>query len=63
MIRANGWAGVRRVTKDRTTAPDPGADRAPDLVDRRFRVQAPNRLADFTYVRMVTGTFAYATFV
>ena len=64
-MRANGWRGVRRVTKVRTTVPDPAADRAPDLVDRRFRVHAPNRLlvADFTYVRMATGVFAYAAFV
>ena len=50
LMRGNGWRGVRRVTKVRSTVPDPGADRAPDLVDRRFRVQAPNRLlvADFT---------------
>jgi putative transposase len=65
LMRANGWQGVRRVTKVRTTVPDPGADRAPDLVERRFRVQAPNRLlvADFTYVRMATGVFAYTAFV
>ena len=36
---------------------DPAADRAPDLVDRQFRVAAPNRLfvADFTYVKLITG--------
>ena len=33
---------------------DPAAARAPDLVDRQFRVPAPNMLlvADFTYVRL-----------
>ena len=43
----------------------PGCRRAPDLVDREFRVPAPNRLlvADFTYVRLGTGVFAYTAFV
>ncbi len=44
---------------------DPAADRAPDLVDRQFRVPAPNRLfvADFTYVKLITGVFVYVAFV
>jgi transposase InsO family protein len=39
-------------------------DRAPDLVDRQFRVPAPNELlvADFTYVPLRTGAFAYTAF-
>jgi putative transposase len=51
---------VTRAKKVRTTTPDPAATRAPDLVERQFRVPAPNRLlvADFTYVRLATGTFA-----
>jgi putative transposase len=65
LMRANGWEGVRRLKKVRTTVADPAADRAPDLVQRRFRAPAPNRLlvADFTYVRMTTGCFAYTAFV
>jgi putative transposase len=65
LMRANGWQGVRRVAKVRTTVADPTADRAPDLVDRRFRVPAPNRLvvADFTYVRLLAGVFVYTAFV
>ena len=65
LMRAHGWEGVRRVKKVRTTVPDPAHDRAPDLVQRRFRAPAPNRLlvADFTYVRMATGCFAYTAFV
>ena len=65
LMRAHRWEGVRRVKKVRTTVADPAADRAPDLVKRRFRAPAPNRLlvADFTYVRMATGCFAYAAFV
>ena len=30
LMRANGWEGVRRVKKVRTTVADPAADRAPD---------------------------------
>ncbi len=65
LMRVNGWQGVRRQKKVRTTIPDPAAERAPDLVDRQFAVPAPNRLlvADFTYVRLVTGGFAYVAFV
>ena len=65
LMRANGWRGVTRAKKVRTTIADPAATRAPDLVDRQFRVPAPNRLlvADFTYVRLATGAFAYTAFV
>lgn len=60
-----GWQGVRRRKKVRTTVADPAAGRAPDLVDRQFAVSAPNRLlvADFTYLRLSTGAFAYVAFV
>ena len=65
LMRANGWQGVRRQKKVRTTIADPAAERAPDLVDRQFRVPAPNLLlvADFTYVKLVTGVFVYVAFV
>lgn len=65
LMRANGWQGVTRTKKVRTTVADPTAERAPDLVDRRFRVDAPNLLlvADFTYVRLRTGVFVYTAFV
>lgn len=58
---ARGDPGRRR---PRTTASDPAATRAPDLVGRRWRVKAPNLLvvADYTYVPMVAG-FAYTAFV
>jgi putative transposase len=64
LMRAHGWQGVRRTKKVRTTVPDPAAERAPDLVNRQFRATAPNRLlvADFTYVRLVTGVFVYTAF-
>ena len=34
-------------------------------MDRQFAVPTPNRLlvADFTYVKLVTGTFVYVAFV
>ena len=50
LMRINGWQGVRRMKKVRTTVADPAHDRAPDLVKRQFRAPAPNRLlvADFT---------------
>jgi putative transposase len=68
LMRSNGWRGGTRAKKVRTTVVDPTATRAPDLVDRQFRVPAPNRLlvADFTYVPLTTGAgtrFAYTAFV
>lgn len=65
LMRERGCRGVTRRKKVRTTEPDPSASRAPDLVDRQFRVPAPNMLlvADFTYVRLVTGVFVYTAFV
>jgi putative transposase len=64
-MRLHGWHGVRRIATVRTTVPDPAHDRAPDLVKRLFRAPAPNRLlvADFTYVRMASGCFAYTAFI
>ena len=65
IMRRNGWRGVTRARRPpRTTEPDPAANRAPDLVGRRWRVAAPNLLevADFTYVAM-TGGFGYTAFV
>jgi putative transposase len=64
LMRANGWQGVTRTKKIRTTIADPDAVRPPDLVDRQFTVPAPNMLvvADFTYVRLATGMFVYTAF-
>ena len=65
LMRRNGWEGVRRSQEDPHHHARPRHDRAPDLVKRQFRAPAPNRLlvADFTYVRMATGCFAYTAFV
>lgn len=65
VMRVHGWRGVSRARRTpRTTEPDTSAARAPDLVGRRWRVAAPNRLlvADFTYVPMAAG-FGYTAFV
>jgi putative transposase len=64
LMRANGWQGVTRACRPRTTVPDPGADRAPDLVERQFRRAAPNLLwvADFTYVTRLGGRWCYTAF-
>ena len=64
LMRANGWRGVTRRKKVRTTIADPAAARAADLVKRQFRVPAPNVLlvADFTYVRLASGVFVYTAF-
>jgi putative transposase len=64
LMRVNGWRGATRAKKVRTTIADPAATRAPDLVNRQFAVEAPNRLlvADFTYVRTPAG-FCYTAFV
>lgn len=65
LMAVNGWQGVTRTKKVRTTIPNPAASRAPDLVDRQFRATAPNELvvADFTHVRMTGSWFAYTSFV
>lgn len=64
LMRANGWHGVTRRKKVHTTVADPDAPRPPDLVDRQFKVGAPNLLvvADFTYVRLASGVFVYTAF-
>jgi putative transposase len=65
LMRVNGWQGVRRAKKVRTTVTDPAAARAPDLVNRCFHAARPDELwvADFTYIPMCGGRFAYTAFV
>ncbi len=65
LMRAAGMSGVIRGRRHTTTTiRDEGAERAADLVNRAFHAREPNRLwvADFTYVRIVSG-FAYLAFV
>jgi putative transposase len=65
LMRAHGIQGAKRRGKPwRTTRPNPAHDRAPDLVNRDFTADGPDRLwvADFTYVRCWEGT-VYFSFV
>jgi putative transposase len=64
LMRELGLRGVVRGKPKFTTIPDAEADRPRDLVDRRFRAGAPNRLwvADLTYVRTWSG-FVYVAFI
>ena len=57
-------ATTRSRTFTRTTYPDTGAVRPPDLVTRRFVATRPNQLwvSDLTYVATWRG-FAYVAFV
>jgi putative transposase len=57
LMAREGLQGAVRGKKRRTTFPDGQAGRAPDLVDRDFSAEQPNRLwvADFTYVSAWSG--------
>lgn len=64
LMRAHGLHGVHRRDRQRTTTPDDTAPRPPDLVNRQFTADRPDRLwlADITYVRTWEG-WAYVAFV
>ena len=64
LMRADGLRGAFRGTVKRTTIADPAADRAGDLVQRRFAPAAPDRLwvADIPYVSTWSG-WVYVAFV
>jgi putative transposase len=65
LMAQNGIQGAKRRGKPwRTTIPDPDAARRPDLVNRDFTAQAPDRLwvGDFTYLRCWEGKL-YFSFV
>ncbi len=58
LMREAGIQGAKRRGKPwRTTKPDPAAQRRPDLVERDFSAEGPNRLwvGDFTYLRSWEG--------
>jgi putative transposase len=65
LMRQLGLRGTRRGRRTRTTIPARDQARPPDLVNRDFRVPAPNRLwvVDITYVPVWSGGFAYVAFV
>jgi len=64
LMRGLGIAGVVRGKVKRTTTSNPRAERAPDLVERRFAAERPNQLwvADFTYATTWAHT-VYVAFV
>jgi len=57
LMRSLGLRGARRGHSVVTTRPDKASTRAPDLVERAFHAEAPNRLwvVDFTYVPTWAG--------
>ena len=63
LMRTAGIQGAKRRGKPwRTTKPDLGAKRRPDLVERNFKVKGPDRLwvADLTYLRCWQGLVFFA---
>jgi putative transposase len=64
LMRQIDIRGVNRSKKVRTTRPDQGATRHPDLVDRQFVADRPNGLwvTDLTYVPTWSGV-AYVCFI
>lgn len=64
VMRELGIRGVRRGRTPVTTKPARGMSGGPDLVERGFGAEAPNRphVADITYVRMANGSFGYTVF-
>jgi putative transposase len=63
LMRTHGIQGAKRRGKPwRTTKPDPAARRQPDLVERDFSAEGPNRLwvADLSYLRCWEGLVFFA---
>ncbi len=63
LMRSAGIEGAKRRGKPwRTTKPDLRAKRRPDLVERNFKAEAPDRLwvADLTYLRCWQGLVFFA---
>ena len=63
LMRAHGIQGAKRRGKPwRTTKADPSAQRRPDLVQRSFIAQEPNRLwvGDLSYLRCWEGVVYFA---
>jgi putative transposase len=65
LMQAEGLQGVSRRKAPHTTQRKPGARPAPDLVQRNFTAEAPDRLwvADITYVATWTGWLYLAVVV
>jgi transposase InsO family protein len=64
LMAARGIRGASRAKKRFTTRSDPGAVRAPDLVNRNFTASRPDALwvADFTYCSTWSG-IVYVAFI
>jgi putative transposase len=64
LMRQQGICGASRAKKRFTTRADPGAVRAPDLVNRNFNASRPDQLwvADFTYCSTWSG-IVYIAFI
>lgn len=64
LMRVAGLRGITRAKGPRTTIPGRGPETRPDLVERNFTAEAPNRLCvcDITYCRTFSG-WVYAAFV
>ncbi len=64
LMNGLGLRGISRARGPRTTVPGVGPDTRPDLVERKFSADAPDRLwvADITYCRTFAG-WVYAAFV
>jgi transposase InsO family protein len=63
LMRTHAIQGAKRRGRPwRTTKPDPDAQRRPDLVQRDFRAEAPNRLwvAGLCYLRCWEGVVLFA---
>jgi transposase InsO family protein len=63
LMRQDGLQGAKRRGKPwRTTKADPDAERRPDLVQRDFTAEAPNRLwvGDLSYLRCWEGVVYFA---
>lgn len=64
VMRESGIRGVRRGRTPVAARPAKGTGGGPDLVERGFGAESPNRLhvADITYVRMANGSFGHTAF-
>ena len=65
VMRESGVRGVRRGGTPVAARPARGTGGGPDLVERGFEAESPNRphVADVAYVRMANGSFGHTAFV